>query len=66
MGLNGGATPTLQMKDLVDHTQTCLEKHIRSQRTGLPSNMEQMFSEDFNHMCFGFTGWFEAAASEIM
>lgn len=32
MGLNGGATPTLQMKDLVDHTQTRLENHIGSQQ----------------------------------
>lgn len=32
---------------------------------GFLSNMEQIFSEDFNHMCFSFTV-FEAAASEVM
>lgn len=29
MGLDGGATPTLQMKDLGDHTQTHREKPAR-------------------------------------
>lgn len=47
MGLKVGATPTLQMKDLGDHTQTHTEK---TSTHGLPSNVEQMFSEDFNHM----------------
>lgn len=32
MVLNGGATPTLQMKDLVDHRQTLLENHLGSQQ----------------------------------
>lgn len=47
MGLHGGATPTRKMKDLGDHTQTHAEK--TSTHT-LPSHVEQMLREDFNHL----------------
>lgn len=66
MSLNGGATPTPQMKDLVDHTQTCLEKHKRRQRTVCPLIWSKCLVKILTICASVSLGVFEAAASEIM